>query len=87
MKLKEWKFNKHIPPEEMQFMATKLDKRKSDAMGSKDTVFVRGDIQITQDRFANFKKLKRGELMVMGGPLNVGEWYQNNFGWSFADTR
>ncbi|KAH6720672.1 hypothetical protein BKA61DRAFT_238295 [Leptodontidium sp. MPI-SDFR-AT-0119] len=70
MKMKEWKFEKHIPANEMIFMATKSDERKADASNPKDTIFVRGDITIMQDRIANFKKLKRGELTSPTLPID-----------------
>ncbi|KAG4440766.1 hypothetical protein IFR05_003753 [Cadophora sp. M221] len=75
MKMKEWRFEKHIPAHEMMFMATKSDERKADASNPKDTIFVRGDIKIMQDRIGNFKKLKRGELISQpefpGTPPNI----------------
>ncbi|KAK0113496.1 hypothetical protein ONS96_014359 [Cadophora gregata f. sp. sojae] len=68
-KMKEWDFIKHIPPNEMAFVVLKSEQRKADSTNPKDTIFVRGDITITQERIANFKKLKKAELSEL--PFNA----------------
>ena len=56
MKLKEWNFEKYVPANEMNFVVAKLLKRQADE--GRDTVFFRGETQITTDRIENFKKRK-----------------------------
>lgn len=58
-KLKEWKFDKNVPADEMSFTVAKTEKRKT--IEGKDTVFFRGETQITSDRIEHFKKRKLGK--------------------------
>ncbi|PVH83905.1 hypothetical protein DL98DRAFT_569297 [Cadophora sp. DSE1049] len=62
-KMREWGFLKHLTAKEMAFIVAKSDQRRADSTNPRDTIFVRGDIKITHNRIANFKKLKKAELM------------------------
>ncbi|KAH7327109.1 hypothetical protein BKA65DRAFT_554674 [Rhexocercosporidium sp. MPI-PUGE-AT-0058] len=72
MKIKEWRFEKHIPAHEMMFMVAKSEERNADASDPKETIFVRGDIKVTPDRITNFKKLKKAELTCLTLPIDPG---------------
>jgi hypothetical protein len=56
MTLKDWNFEKNVPANEMGFVVSKAEKRK--LVEGKDTVFFRGDTQISSDRIEHFKKRK-----------------------------
>ncbi|KAH7327110.1 Clr5 domain-containing protein [Rhexocercosporidium sp. MPI-PUGE-AT-0058] len=69
MKIKEWKFEKNLPANEMKFIAAKADKRKAE--DGKETIFFRGNIMIGLERLRNFKKRKLTAVEVADLPILV----------------
>ena len=70
--MKEWGFIKHFPENEMAFIVLKFEERRAHATEPRDTVFVRGDITIKQNRIANFRKLRKSDLMSPRLPVDAG---------------
>lgn len=69
-KLKQWKFEKNVPANEMTFMVAKAGKWKMTE--GKDTVFFRAGARITSDRMEHFKKRKTIGDAVAPSPIAGG---------------
>lgn len=54
MKLKEWKFQKNLPSNDMIIIVAKADKRARE--GDKGTLFFHGNLQISSEKIDGFKK-------------------------------
>jgi hypothetical protein len=66
MKLKEWRFDKNIPAEDMQILVAKAEKRSRDE--GKETLFLHGGVPVTSQRFEHFKRRKSTQAMEAASP-------------------
>jgi hypothetical protein len=55
-KLKEWKFEKNIPANDMSFIVAKAEKRAREE--GKETIFFHRETQVTRERIEQFKRRK-----------------------------
>jgi hypothetical protein len=70
-KLKEWGFDKNVPAEVMQVLVVKAQKRKREE--GKETVFIRGDTEISAERMEHFKRRKTTHVVEALSP-SVGKF-------------
>ena len=64
-KLKGWGFDKNSNAEEMAFIASKLQNRRAEG---KDTVFMRGDKQMTNEAAENFMERRKANAENVASP-------------------
>lgn len=84
-KLKDWGFDKYSKAEEMAFIASKLQDRKTEG---KDTAFLVGGRQITKEAMENFMRRKKVNAEKVGSPTaskeshpsckNLSKWSSRN---------